>query len=113
MLGTFLGTQPRTTPSWSRRPLLSLLVFLGTALSANPAEAVRSFVTDDARIVYKGQLEIKNFADVALTPGQKPSYQARSLQGFSVTDRLEIIAGGFGPMYENRQVKPVDLVFQP
>jgi hypothetical protein len=26
---------------------------------------------------------------------------------------LEIIAGGFGPVYEHGQVKPVDLMLQP
>lgn len=80
---------------------------------ASEASAVRPFVTDDARVVYPGQLEIENFAEVATAQGQKPSDLARSLQGVLLTDRLEIIAGGFGPLYEHAQVKPVDLGFQP
>jgi hypothetical protein len=88
-------------------------VLLAALVQANDALAVRPFVTDDARIVYPGQLEIENFAEVSLAQGRKPGYLARSLQGVSLTDRLEIIAGGFGPVYDNGQVKPVDPVFQP
>lgn len=77
------------------------------------ASTVRPFATDDARVVYPRLIEIENFAEVATARGQKPSCLAQSLQGVSLTNRLEIIAGGFGPLYEHGQVKPVDLVFQP
>ena len=90
-----------------------LLVGVTSLTSAPEAEAVRPFVTDDARIVYPGQLEMENFAEIATARGQKPGYSVRSLQGTSVSDRLEIIAGGFGPVYENGQFKPFDMVFQP
>jgi hypothetical protein len=109
----FSTKQRLHTRSWPFRHALGLMAFIGMALNANQAVAVRPFVTDDARIVFPGQLEMENFAEVAVARGQKPTYQARSLQGVSVTDRLEIIAGGFGPVYENKQVKPVDLLFQP
>ena len=98
---------------WLRRSAFVLLAQALIMVLAEPAFAVRPFVTDDARVVFKGQLEVENFAQLNMTKGEKPSYQIRSLQGTSVTDRLEIIAGGFGPLYENKQVKPVDLVFQP
>lgn len=98
---------------WSLRLLLSLLVFFRIVLNANPAEAVRPFVTDDARIVYKGQLETESYSGITLNDGQKPVFEIRSLQGMSVTDRLEIIAGGFGVNYQDRQARPLDMLFQP
>lgn len=82
-------------------------------MQANEASAVRLFVTDDVCVVYPGQLEMVNFAEVAPARGQKPSCLARSLQGVSLTGGLEIFAGGFGLVYEHGQVKPMDLVFQP
>lgn len=77
------------------------------------ASTARPFATDDARVVYPRLLEIENFVEVATARGQKPSCLARSLQGASLTNRLEIITGGLGSLYEHGQVKPVDLVFQP
>lgn len=110
---TSLRTLPQTIPSWSCLPLLILLAFLYTTLSADPAAAVRPFVTDDARIVYKGQLETESYSGVTLNHGQKPAFEIRSLQGASVSDRLEIIAGGFGVHYQDRQARPLDMLFQP
>lgn len=111
---TFAPTsQAGRWPFWSLRLLLSLLVFCRIVLNANPAEAVRPFVTDDARIVYKGQLETESYSGITLNNGQKPVFEIRSLQGMSVTDRLEIIAGGFGVNYHNRQARPLDMLFQP
>lgn len=108
-----LGTRTGTTVGHGLRLIAGFLAGLGMLGQANEASAVRPFVTDDARIVYPGQLEIENFAEVATARGQKPSYFARSLQGVSLTDRLELIAGGFGATYQDGQIKPDDLVFQP
>lgn len=109
----FLGTHSRTTQSCSHHSLLSLVIFLGTALAADPAEAVRPFVTDDARIVYKGQLETESYTGITVSKGQKPGFNIRSLQGMSLTDRLEIIAGGMGLEYHDQKITVDDLVFQP
>lgn len=92
--------------------LLYILTLIFVVAQPREALAVRPFVTDDARVIYPGQLEVENYAEVSMS-NQKPVYTARSLQGVSITDRLEIIAGGFGPTYENKVTRPVDLVFQP
>jgi hypothetical protein len=90
-------------------------LFTGLVLIATPREAlaVRPFVTDDARIVYKGQLETESFGGITLSRGNKPGFEIRSLQGTSVTDRLEIIAGGMGFQYAENKLTPDDLVLQP
>src|SRR3989304_7316219 len=65
------------------------------------AFAVRPFVTDDARIVNKGQLEIESFAGVTMAKGNKPVVEARSLQGMACTDRFELVVGGFCVTYQD------------
>ena len=64
------------------------------------AFAARPFVADDARIVYKGQLKVESFAGVALASGSSPVLEARSIQGMSLTDRFEVIAGDSGSPIE-------------
>jgi hypothetical protein len=87
---------------------------IGLLLAANSdAWAVRPFVTDDARIVYKGQLEMENFAGISMSRHDKPTIEARSLQGASFTDRFELIAGGFGFTYYDNQARPLDMLIQP
>jgi hypothetical protein len=93
--------------------LLSVSLLLVTIFHPRSATAVRPFVTDDARIVYKGQIEVENYAGLTMARGEKPTVEARSLQGTSLTDRLEIIAGGFGFHYQGGQARPLDLLFQP
>jgi hypothetical protein len=99
------------------QPRLSNLVgsffLLMALLHGNEASAVRPFVTDDARVVYPGQLEVENFGGMTMRQGSKPGFEVRSLQGTSVSDRLEIIGGGFGFQYGNNKMTPQDLVFQP
>ncbi len=97
----------------SLRWLLLFLVCCTAGFSPAIAFAVRPFVTDDARIVYKGQLETESYAGLTLTPHDKPTVEARALQGMSLTDRLEIIAGGFGFTYQANQARPLDLLLQP
>ena len=92
---------------------LGLLVLLDLAVNTNPAFAVRPFVTDDARIVYKGQLETESYAGITMARADKPAVEARFLQGMSFTDRLEIIAGGFGFTYQDQQARPLDMLIQP
>lgn len=108
-----LVTRTGTTAGHGLRLLAGCLAGLLVSVQANEASAVRPFVTDDARVVYPGQLEMENFAEVGIARGQKPSYFARSLQGVGITDRLELIAGGFGAIYQDGQIKPDDLAFQP
>jgi hypothetical protein len=101
-----------TTPS-RRLRYLAFLQLLAVVVGPAPVLAVRPFVTDDARIVYKGQLETESYAGITTTNREKPQIEARSLQGMSLTDRFEIIAGGFGFTYQDGQARPLDMLFQP
>jgi hypothetical protein len=94
------------------RPLV-ILVCSVWFLGSTEALAVRPFVTDDARIVYKGQLETESFAGVTMSQANKPTVEARSLQGMSLTDRFELIGGGFGFTYQDGQARPLDMLIQP
>ena len=80
---------------------------------APDASAVRPFVTDDARIVYKGQLVTESYGGVTMAQGEKPAIEARSLQGLGITDRFELTAGGFGFTYQDHQARPLDMLIQP
>jgi hypothetical protein len=82
-------------------------------LSANSAEAVRPFITDDARIMEKGQVGIESFAQLELSEGQKPRYGLHSLQSFGLADRLELTAGGIGVEFRDRQFIHDNLILQP
>ena len=77
------------------------------------ALAVRPFVTDDARIVYKGQLETETYSGMTMVKGDKPAIEARALQGIAFTERFELIAGGFGFTYQDNQARPLDMLIQP
>lgn len=107
------GDADRDNPGRGLRLVIGFLTGLAMLGQANEASAVRPFVTDDARVVYPGQLEVENFGGITMGRGRKPGFEVRSLQGTSVTDRLEIIGGGFGFAYENSKMTPQDLLFQP
>ena len=77
------------------------------------ALAVRPFVTDDARIVYKGQVVTESYGGITMVKGDRPAIEARSLQGLGITDRLELTAGGLGFTYQDNQARPLDLLIQP
>ncbi len=112
------GDKPMTWIATGRRRALSnivrLIAFLVVTIWATPSEAVRPFVTDDARIVSKGQLETEAFVGAELIRGQKPAFTLGTLEAMSVTDWLQITAGGIGQEYhDNRFTVLQDLVFQP
>lgn len=88
-------------------------MFLGVAFVANPAGAVRPFVTDDARIVDRGQIGVETFGKLSTSEGEKPGFSLQSLQGIGLTDRLELTVGGFGFEYRDRRAVAENLVFQP
>ena len=92
---------------------LIVLASFTVYLSPEDALAVRPFVTDDARIVYKGQLESETYGGTTMVKGDKPAIEARSLQGYAFTDRFELIAGGFGFTYQDNQARPLDMLIQP
>jgi hypothetical protein len=96
-----------------RRRVHMLLGVLALVFSASEAGAVRPFVTDDARIVNMGQLETESWAELRLRQGLHPGYHFASLQGYSPTDRLEIIAGGIGLDYDERRLTLDDIIIQP
>lgn len=93
--------------------VLAIAVAVGQFVRVPEVCAVRPFVTDDARIVYKGELETESFAGVSMANGSNPVIEARSLQGLSFTDRFELIAGGFGFTYQSGQARPLDMLVQP
>ncbi|HSA87368.1 MAG TPA: hypothetical protein VLE46_14410 [Nitrospira sp.] len=77
------------------------------------ASAVRPFVTDDARVVDKGQLGVETYAGLTMSQANKPAVELRSLQGIGLTDRFELTVGGFGFTYQDGQANPLDLLIQP
>ncbi len=92
---------------------LILLVSFSLGCYVPDALAVRPFVTDDARIVYKGQLVSESYGGITMAEGEKPAIEARALQGLGITDRLELTAGGFGFTYHDYQARPLDMLIQP
>lgn len=92
---------------------MAIVVATTPFLWPQEASAVRPFVTDDARIVYKGQFEVESFAGVSMADGSRPVVEARSIQGIALTDRFELIAGGFGFTYHDGQARPLDMLIQP
>lgn len=90
-----------------------LRVAAGQFIWISNACAVRPFVTDDARTVYKGQLVTESYGGITMAQGEKPAIEACSLQGIGITDRLELTAGGFGFTYRDNQARPLDMLIQP
>ena len=96
-----------------RGAVIAVVVAAAQFVRAPDASAVRPFVTDDARIVYKGQLVTESYGGVTMAQGEKPAIEARSLQGLGITDRFELTAGGFGFTYQDHQARPLDMLIQP
>jgi hypothetical protein len=99
--------------SISVRCALILLAFFVVYFYPEAALAVRPFVTDDARVVYKGQVVTETYGGLRMVNGDTPAFEARALQGMSFTDRFELTAGGFGFTYQDHQARPLDLLIQP
>jgi hypothetical protein len=92
---------------------LILLAFFPVYFNPEAALAVRPFVTDDARVIYKGQVVAETYGGVTMVKGESPAYEARTLEGLGITDRFELTAGGFGFTYQDHQARPLDLLIQP
>ncbi|MEK6784476.1 MAG: hypothetical protein AABY61_03250 [Nitrospirota bacterium] len=92
---------------------MALIVATVSLNWTSEAFAVRPFVTDDARIIYRGQVVTESYGGITLAQGEKPAIEARSLQGIGITDRLELTAGGFGFTYHDNQARPLDILIQP
>ena len=95
------------------RCALVLLASFAVYFCPEDALAVRPFVTDDARIVYKGQVVTETYGGITMVKGDKPAFEARTLEGLGITDRFELTAGGFGFTYQDNQARPLDLLIQP
>ena len=93
----------------------ALIVLASFAVYFCPEDAlaVRPFVTDDARIVYKGQVTTETYGGMTMVQGNKPAIEVRSLQGLGITDRFELTAGGLGFTYQDNQARPLDMLIQP
>lgn len=96
-----------------RVAVMAMVITAGQFIWISNACAVRPFVTDDARTVYKGQLVTESYGGITMAQGEKPAIEARSLQGIGITDRLELTAGGFGFTYRDNQARPLDMLIQP
>jgi hypothetical protein len=97
-------------------PVYCALIFLASFAAyfcPEDALAVRPFVTDDARIVYKGQVVTETYGGITMVKGDKPAFEARTLEGLGITDRFELTAGGFGFTYQDNKARPLDLLIQP
>ena len=105
----------KTRPYWTIPVYCALTVLASFAVNLCPEDAlaVRPFVTDDARIIYKGQIEAETYSGMTMVKGDQPAIEARSLQGLAITDRFELIAGGFGFTYQDNQARPLDMLIQP
>jgi len=104
-------TGPRQTiPA---RCALILLAFFVVYFYPEAALAVRPFVTDDARVVYKGQVVTETYGGATMVNGDKPTFEVRALQGLGITDRFELPAGGFGFTYQDYQARSLDMLIQP
>ncbi len=99
-----------TTPAYC---VLILLVSFAAYLCPEDALAVRPFVTDDARIVYKGQVTTETYGGITMVQGDKPAIEARTLEGLGITDRFELTVGGLGFTYQDHQARPLDMLIQP
>jgi hypothetical protein len=93
----------------------ALVFFISFAAYCCPEDvlAVRPFVTDDARIVYTGQVVTETYGGMTMVQGNKPAIEARTLEGLAITDRFELTAGGFGFTYQDNQARPLDMLIQP
>jgi hypothetical protein len=105
--------QPRS--NWTTPIYCALIVLASFAVYFCPEDAlaVRPFVTDDARIVYKGQVTTETYGGITMVQGNKLAIEARSLQGLGITDRFELTAGGFGFTYQDNHARPLDMLIQP
>ena len=75
--------------------------------------AMRPFVTDDARVIKKDQLETETYIGATETHSSGASYELRSLAGLGLTDRFELVAGGTGLQYAQDKVTFQDVIVQP
>ena len=92
---------------------MALIVATVSLNWTSEAFAVCPFVTDDARIIYRGQVVTESYGGITMAQGEKPAIEARSLQGIGITDRLELTAGGLGFTYHDNQARPLDILIQP
>ena len=105
--------QPRS--NWTTPVNCALIVLASFAIYFCPEDAlaVRPFVTDDARIVYKGQVTTETYGGITMVKGDKPAIEVRTLEGLGITDRFELTAGGLGFTYQDNQARPLDMLIQP
>lgn len=105
----------QTRPNWTTPVYCALIVLASFAVYFCPEDAlaVRPFVTDDARIVYKGQVTTETYGGITMVQGNKPAIEVRTLEGLGITDRFELTAGGLGFTYQDNQARPLDMLIQP
>lgn len=91
---------------------LLLVASLLLALFPSDAQAVRPFVTDDARIIDVGQLELEMWPEFAFAQGDFwAGYNV--MAGVSVTPWLELLAGGGVGVEKGGRFTAANPVIQP
>lgn len=74
--------------------LLSTFLFSAALFFCTPAHAVRPFVTDDARIIDYGQLELESWLETSHAAGRySPAPGLNFIGGITVNDWLQFLAG--------------------
>ena len=105
----------QTRSNWTTSIYYALIFLASFAVYVYPEDAlaVRPFVTDDARIVYQGQVTTETYGGITMVQGNKPAIEVRTLEGLGITDRFELTAGGLGFTYQDNQARPLDMLIQP
>jgi hypothetical protein len=94
---------------------LARLILVGAlllVLAPREALAVRPFVTDDARIIDKGQIEMETWPELVLR-GREATPGYHLMAGVSVSEWLEIIVGGGIGLDPGQRLAVSNPVFQP
>jgi hypothetical protein len=93
-------------------PATAALGFVSALSWPSEALAVRPFVTDDARIIDRGQLETENWLD--LHRARRRWHQSFNVMaGVSFNEWAELIAGGGVALDGARQIGVINPVIQP
>src|SRR5690606_18919036 len=74
--------------------LAPLFLIVGLCLLEGRAEAIRPFVTDDARIADQGQLELEIIPDLIFPRGERALFEQSLIASFGILPSFELGVGG-------------------
>lgn len=76
------------------KKLAPLFLIVGLCLLEGRAEAIRPFVTDDARIADQGQLELEIIPDLIFPRGERALFEQSLIASFGILPSFELGVGG-------------------